>query len=152
MIILKISIDDISSDPDFQFLLDAYAGESAINGMPPAIPTMDNYRKLENLGMIHVFAAHHSDRLIGFLCLMLTLVPHYNAVIGSTESFFVDKDHRKTGAGLALLKEAERFAKGAGAAGMFVSTPFGSKLADVMSAMPSYRETNRVFFRSITDV
>ena len=64
------------------------------------------------------------------------------------ESYFVASKHRKSGAGLALLREAERIASDRGAHALLVSAPHGGRLADVMPRV-GYRETNRVFFRSL---
>ena len=63
-----------------------------------------------------------------------------------SESFFVEMSQRKSGAGLKLLRTAEKFAKDFGAPGIFISAPYGGTLAEVLP-MAKYRETNRVFYK-----
>lgn len=130
-------------------LMEAYAAESSIAGMPRFNPQLDTYRQLEAAGVLFAFAAHEGADLVGFLCLLVTVNPHYGVKIATTESYFVACEHRKSGAGLRLLREAEKLAGQLGAAGMLVSAPSGGRLAEVLGAMPSYRETNRAFFREI---
>lgn len=151
-VVRKITVDELSRKPNIVELLDAYAAESSISGMPAYNAQMDTYRALENAQLLHLFGSYSGEILTGFLCMLSTFIPHYGVNIATTESYFVAQEHRNTGAGLKLLRHAEEFAKTLGVAGFFVSAPKGGKLADVMSAMPAYRETNRVFFRRLSDV
>jgi GNAT superfamily N-acetyltransferase len=74
------------------------------------------------------------------------VIPHYGVAIAVTESFFVGKEYRKSGAGLKLLRAAEAHAEGA--PGLLVSAPVGGTLAEVLPHL-GYRETNRVFFKEL---
>jgi GNAT superfamily N-acetyltransferase len=67
-------------------------------------------------------------------------------MVGVVESFFVGKAYRKSGAGLRLLHEAEKYALKNNLPGLLVSAPFGGDLAVVLPHV-GYIETNRVFFR-----
>jgi GNAT superfamily N-acetyltransferase len=87
--------------------------------------------------------------MVGFLVLLVSVVPHFGVTIATTESFFVARAARKSGAGLMLRNEAERIARGIGAVGLFISAPVGSRLAEVMGKTKGWRETNRVFFRGL---
>lgn len=147
--IRRITFNELCGDPEFQKLVDEYADESAIKGMPEKNPDSNAYQTMERLGMQHFFAAYDDETLVGFVTVLVTPVPHYSCKMGSTESFFVAKEYRKTGLGLRLLREAEACAIEHGAAGFFVSAPSGGRLADVMPRIKGYRETNRVFFRSL---
>ena len=149
MIIKSLSVDEIAQDPSLPGLFAAYAWESAIDGMPSYNPQIDYYRQMESLNLMRLFGAYHDDTLAGFLCMVISFVPHYGVKIASTESFFVAAEYRKSGAGLSLLRAAEDASKALGAVGFFVSAPAGGKLATVMDAMPAYQETNRVFFRGL---
>ena len=150
--IQETTVEAIEQAPNLREILDAYASESSISGMPPYDAQMANYKQLEAAGILHVFAAYAGDRLIGLLVLIVSFLPHYNAKVATTESFFVDRAHRKTGAGMALLRTAEARAAELGAVGLFISAPRDGRLAKVMQAMPSYTETSRVFFRSLAHV
>ena len=115
--------------------------------MPETNRDYEQYERFEQAGFSRMFAAYNDEKLIGFLVLLVSPNPHYGCKIGTIESIFVGAEYRKSGAGLKLLKAAEDTAKGMGAVGIFVSAPAGSQLADVMSKMSPYTETNRVFFK-----
>ncbi len=84
---------------------------------------MDSYRELERLGLLRVLSAMHEGRQIGFLTLLAPVLPHYGVVVAVSESFFVARAHRGTGAGLKLLRLAEDLAREAGSPGLLVSAP-----------------------------
>jgi GNAT superfamily N-acetyltransferase len=144
--IRTVQFSDIAEHPDFQVLLDEYGEESSINGMPPPDCQVHMYQQMQDLGIIHVFAAYEGEALAGILCIITTVIPHYGAKVSTTESFFVRPSHRKAGAGLMLLRAAEKRSDELGAVGLLVSAPFGGQLAEVLSKK-GYSETNRVFFR-----
>mgnify|MGYP003625260170 CR=1 FL=1 len=142
------SFTEIEKDPSFQDLLDAYGVESALAGLPAPNCQIPMYKALEAAGVIHILGSYNGDELTGFISLVITTIPHYGAVVAHTESYFVCAAHRKTGAGLALLRAAERFSAHKGAVGLLVSAPLGGKLAEVLPKT-GYTETNRVFFRKL---
>lgn len=149
MIVRALSVDEIVQEPELHGLFAVYAQESSIAGLPPFNPDIEHYRKLEALDMMRLFAAYRDEILVGFLSMLISFAPHYGEKIAVAESFFVAPEHRKSGAGLSLLRAAEEAARALGAVGFFVSAPVGGKLAAVMEATPAYRETNRVFFRKL---
>lgn len=144
--IRKISISDIEAAPNLAALLDEYASESAIQGLPPPDAKMARYKQIESACILHTFGAYLGDLLVGFITVLTSILPHYSIPISTSESFFVAKEHRKTGAGFMLLREAERFAKEVGSNGILIVAPTGSRLCAVLSGA-GYRETNRVYFR-----
>jgi GNAT superfamily N-acetyltransferase len=102
---------------------------------------------LEQVGTAHTIGAFREDDLVGFIIVLVAVLPHFGRRVASTESFFVAQSERKSGAGLQLLREAERLARELGAVGFFVSAPIGSRLASVMPRA-RYREASTIFFRS----
>lgn len=144
----RATIDEIESSPDLAVLLDEYAAESANTGIGPASPQIDTYRKLEASGFLHAFAARVDGQIIGFMFLLLSVLPHFGRKVGVTESYFVAREHRKSGAGLRLLRAAEEAAKAEGAVGLLLSAPAGGILERVAPGV-GYRETNRVFFKGL---
>ena len=91
------------------------------------------------------------ELLVGFVTVLVSVFPHVGVLMASTESLFVAKEYRKTGAGLKLIRSAESCAKEGGAPCLFISSPFGGNLAEVLPQV-GYTETNRVFFRNLADV
>ena len=139
----------ISAYSELPALLDEYAQESSIAGLPPAKPDELGYLRMERSGFASIVAATVNGALVGFITLIVTPNPHYaGAKLGVVESFFVGQAHRKSGAGQLLRKEAEEIAKRKGVVGLLMSAPLGGKLARVLELDRNYRETNRVFFRS----
>ncbi|CAB5162182.1 acetyltransferase domain containing protein [uncultured Caudovirales phage] len=134
--------------PNRYELWDEYALESSINGLPHPNVQIDMYRMLEQQGVIQLIGAFDDTKLIGFVAVLANVLPHYGVIMAITESFFVSKDYRKTGAGLKLLREAERHARSIKAPGLLVSAPFGGRLAEVLPHV-GYDETNRVFFKKL---
>lgn len=134
--------------PNLADLLAEYAQESALDALGSANPQFETYRQMQAMGVAHVLAAFQDEALVGFLVLLVSVVPHFGKPIASTESYFVAQASRKTGAGLKLLHEAEQIARQLGAVGFFVSAPTGSRLAQVLPGV-GYRETNRLFFRGL---
>ena len=139
----------IADAREFAALAAEYAAESAIDGLPPPAAKMETYRHLESAGMLHAFDARRSDALVGFITVLAPVLPHYGVPVAVSESFFVAKAHRGTGAGLKLLRAAEEKARTLGSPGLLVSAPFEGALFKVLPWV-GYVETNRVFFKKVT--
>ena len=148
MIIRQCTISELEAAPNIHDLLAEYAEESSIAGLPTPAAQVETYRAIESSGALHIIAAFEGDLLIGYITVLSTVLPHYNEVVSVTESYFVSKEHRSSGAGLKLLRSAERFAREIGSLGLLVSAPTGGALSDVLPRV-GYKETNRVFFRSL---
>lgn len=147
--IRKLSFDEVAAYPEFEALAQDYADESRIDEMPQHRLNTFAYRAMEQAGIYHILGAVDADRLVGLVALLVTNVPHYSVPVASTESYFVDKNHRKGGLGLKLLKAAEVLAKDLGAVNLFVNAPMGGRLVQVMPRI-GYRECQRVFCRRLS--
>ncbi|CAB4133135.1 acetyltransferase domain containing protein [uncultured Caudovirales phage] len=134
--------------PNRHQLWDEYALESSISGLPHPNVQIETYRILEEKGVLKLIGAFDDQTLIGFVSILANVLPHYGVVMAITESFFVLKDYRKTGAGLKLLREAEQYARSIKAPGLLVSAPYGGRLAEVLPRV-GYDETNRVFYKRL---
>jgi GNAT superfamily N-acetyltransferase len=143
-----ITVADAWSYPGFEALIEEYAEESAIEGLPSPDAKLETYAALEQSGILKTFGAFDDDQLIGFIALLIPILPHYSEMVATTESFFVASHKRKGGAGLKLLHTAESYCRNQGAKGLLVSAPSKGRLAEVLPRV-GYRESNRVFFRSL---
>ncbi|HSV48350.1 MAG TPA: GNAT family N-acetyltransferase [Ramlibacter sp.] len=143
--IRPITVAEVQAAPGIDALLAEYAAESATNGMGQAIPQWPIYQAMEAAGFCHILGAECDGKLVGLLVMMCAVLPHYGQLTATSESYFVAAEHRKTGAGLALFREAKRVAQGLGCAGLFISAPVGGRLTDVMAGL-GMRHTNDVFF------
>lgn len=146
--IKQVTAAELSGDPRFAELIEEYADESAIAGMPRPNCQLGMYRHLEMIGQFHMLAAYVEGELIGFLTIVVSVLPHYGKRVATTESYFVTQSHRKGGPGLDLLRAAEWLAKALGAVGILVSAPHGGKLARVMPKA-RYKHTNEIFFKEL---
>jgi len=146
----QVTFAEIEADPAFAGLLVEYAAESGNRGLPEPKIEPETYRRLDAAGVLTIFAARVDGRLVGFIFILVSVNPHYSVPLGTSESFFVAKAHRMTGLPLRLLRAAEDLAREKGAKGIYVNTPFGSSLCETLPRL-EYVETNRVFFRSLSD-
>jgi len=135
---------------NFADLVAEYAVEARVDGLPEPAVKLSTYEVLERSGVIHPFGAWDEERLVGFIAVLSSMVPHYPVPLACTETFFVTRDARSSGAGLALLKAAEAKARELGAGGLLVSAPCGGSLAAVLPRY-GYRDANRVFFKRFSD-
>lgn len=151
MNVQKSSVAELEAADNFHELLAEYAAESAIDGLPPAVARMEIYRHLESVGMLHVISATSDGHLIGFINVLVAPHPRYSVPVAVSEGFFVAKAHRKTGAGLMLLRAAEDKARELGSAVLLVSAPFEGDLFHVLPRR-GYIETNRTFCKKVANV
>lgn len=144
--IRQCSVDDMVADPNFSGILDEYADELAIEGLPHPSAKIEMYKQLESIGKLHPIAAFLDGKIIGFINVLMVMNPHYGVDIAVSESFFVAKEHRKSGAGMKLRSAAEVLARQIGSPGIFISAPSKGPLAQVLPCV-GYKETSRTFFR-----
>ncbi|RQO38615.1 GNAT family N-acetyltransferase [Herminiimonas sp. KBW02] len=138
----------IETSPDLPALLAEYAAESANNEIGPVSPQLPTYRAMETAGVFYAFSAQLDGRLIGFLFLIVPVLPHYGEMVAIAESYFVASGYRKTGAATKLRKAAEDIASGLGAVGIMFSAPIGGVLEQVLPGV-GYRDTARIFFKAL---
>lgn len=148
-IIRTCSAEEILSAPNLPELLAEYGTESSIPGIGAPNFQPDMYRMLETSGSLVPIGAFDNGQLIGFVSLLVNVLPHYGVRVGVIESFFVAKAARDTGAGIKLRAVAEAESKARGAVGLLISAPTGGRLAAVLGKDKAYTETNQVFFRGL---
>lgn len=145
----KSSVTEIFSSGTIQTLLDAYAQEFVTAGVPKPNPQLEAYSRIEQAGMMQAFCAEANGNVVGILHLFITPNPLLAEPIALTEAFFVLDEYNQAGAGIALLREAEKHATQQGAKGIFVSTAYRDALTGVLEDDAAYQESNRVFFRGL---
>lgn len=142
----EVGVDDILGAPAFPALIEEYAAESKIDGMPHPRIKLETYRQYESSGMLHCFAADVDLDLVGFITVIAPVLPHYSVPVAVVESFFLAARYRASFLGLRLLATAEKRAAEVGSPGLLVCAPFGGKLFELLPKC-GYVETNRVFFK-----
>ena len=144
------TVSEIESSSNFSQLLHEYSTELVVEGAPAFSAKMEVYYNLERIGSLQAIGAYLDDELVGFVTVLVSVFPHCGVLMAVTESLIVAKAYRKTGAGIKLIRAAEECAKGKGSPCLFISAPFGGNLAEVLPHV-GYVETNRVFFRKLTN-
>lgn len=147
--ITQTSITAIEDAPNSVDLLAAYAAESCIPEIGTPTAQWNQYRAIEMTGIMRTLVAHDGDKVVGFVVLLLSTLPHYGEKVATTESFFVLPEYRSAGLGLALLRRAEKLAASEEAKALLVSAPYGGKLQTVLNASRRYRPTNTVFTKRL---
>ena len=148
VLVRRITVAEVFENETFPALCREYAAESAIAGLPDPQEKLSAYQALEASGsnVFCVYGAFLDDALIGFITLLTPVLPHYGAAIAVAESLFVGGAYRKTGAGMLLIRRAEKRAREVRSPGMLFSAPTGGRLAALLPRI-GYRETNRVFLK-----
>lgn len=149
VVIKKCTVSEIESALDFPALIKEYADECAISGLPSPEARINDYYKFEASGCFDVFAAYEGDALIGFISLLEYPSGHYGIPLGASESFFVMKERRGTGAGSMLRGAIKTRAVERGLMGVMLSAPVDGPLAKVLEHANDCVETHRVFFMSV---
>lgn len=146
--IRHITLEELTSAPEFDDLAEAYRVEAAIDDLPMASYKADIYRSMEAAGLLHILGAYQGDRLIGFLSLIVSVLPHYNMTCATAESYFVDAKHRRGGPGIKLLRKAESLSEELGAGVLLLSARPDSPLS-VILPRSGYAPANTVFYRRL---
>lgn len=143
----KSSTSELMQHSDFGQLRLEYSEGGHIDGLPPTDAKLSSYASLEATGFFHIFGAFLEDgRLIGLVTVLTPFVPHYGMTVASTESLFVMKAYRQTGAGLRLIRTAERCAKSLGSPALMISAPDVGPLREILPAL-KYRETAHIYMK-----
>lgn len=145
LIVRDITMAELFGADNINELIDEYADESKVEGLPKQNAKISMYEAMEKANAIKSIGAFFDDKLIGFILLIAPIMPHYDARLAVTESFFVSKEYRKTGAGLKLINAAKEYTKNQNACGLMLTAPEGSDLAKVLPKV-GCKESNRVFF------
>jgi len=146
--ILEVSVHEILDAPQFPALVEEYAAEAAIVGMPHPKAKIESYRAYDASGMLHSFASVDGDALVGFITVLAPILPHYSCPVAVAESFFVAAAHRAGGDGLRLLTAAEKRAQEVGSPGLLVSAPMDGRLFEILPRC-GYVECSRIFFKQV---
>ena len=147
MEIRQVGFEEVTNDPAFAMLAAEYKN-SAAEGMPEIDLQEDVYIRLERAGTMATLAAYVGGEMVGFISILVSVIPHYGVPVAASESFFVAPEHRSTGAGMLLLKRAEGLAMSMGAVGLMVSAPVGRSLDKVLSRS-SYDPMSTIYFRRL---
>jgi GNAT superfamily N-acetyltransferase len=141
-----VTFAEIEADPDFAPLVVEYGAE---RGLPPPRIRADLYRALDDSGQLHIFAARHDGRLIGFAFLTVSVNTH-GLWLAIMDSIYVAKAHRFGRSGLRLLDAVKEKAIGLGVPRLTVTAPCDSSLARLLPRL-GFVKTNELFTLKTSD-
>ena len=147
--IRKCSVAEIVNAPNFGLLADEYAKESAIEGIPSPGLDFERYSLLEKSGYYHAYGAF-DDELIGFIGVLCAPTGHYGnkekpTRLATSESFFVTKPRRGSGAGLKLRDAARDCGKNNDCSALMIIAKPGSDLDLMLAMKKTVEHTNNVY-------
>lgn len=146
--IRECSVTEFCASDNLDELFSEYAAESSIEGLPAYKVNFETYKVLDQAGVIKLACAYSGDVIVGFISVLVTVLPHYSETLATAESYFVAKKYRAGGAGLRLLRWGEQFAQEAGSPGLLVSAPAASILSTILPKL-GYNNTNLVYFKKL---
>lgn len=144
------SVDEFFSYPNLCELFEEYRKEADRGGYGKPSVQVNMYKTLESAGILKAIVAERDGILIGFIALLVSVVPHFGKVIASTESFFVIESERKNGAGIRLLRLAEKEARNMGSVMFYSTAPVGGRLEKLLPNL-GFEKTNVVFGKRLAD-
>jgi hypothetical protein len=139
--IRPVSFSAIMDDPAFPGLFEAYRTECLV---PDAQPQRAIYEAMEKAGALKCFAAYtgHGATLIGFVSVVMTVMPHLGKRLATIESIFVGPDYRTLGADDDLLTAAEQHTMDSGCLALTALPRVGSAFDKVLSHRSGYTLTH----------
>jgi len=85
---------------------------AVFKGNIPLDVNLEEYRKVDEAGLLHVTTARDEGKLAGYYICVVRPHPHYKTTLfGMLDAYFILPDYRKGGVGLQLFLEMERFMK-----------------------------------------
>ncbi len=148
LIVKPCKFRDIAENYNFKDLCDEYgnSGEASINGLPIKVNT-EHYYKMENAEFLTSVGAFLDNKLIGFVLMQTSVFPHHSRKISVIDAIYVQKDSRNTGAGLALMQQAEDLAECYGSSGIIYSSPIDGSLDKILTKK-KYGAIRKLFYKS----
>ena len=144
--IVPVSYAEILDAPNWPPLRAEYAAEC---GEDFGEPQVQMYKELEISGRLQCFGAYLSGNLIGFVSVLIGIVPHHGNKVAAIESIFVSRANRDSGAGNELLDCAERCASDSGCMTLIYTARAGSALETILSRRSGCRRSHTMFTRAI---
>lgn len=142
----RCTVADLVASPRLADLLREYGEEYPTKDFGEPRMQVAQYEHLERAGLLHPIAAYRGEELVGFVAVLVAVQPHFGNKIALTESLFVASSERTSGAGLKLLREAQRLAKEHQCLALMSSAPIGSRLEKLLP-MLDYKPNTTAFYK-----
>lgn len=138
---------EVWAEPHLDMMIAAYEAECANPDMPPVRGRFEYYNELEKVGALFPFGAWICGYFMGFVGVLNPVLPHYSRVVAVTESLFVLTEFRDTGAGVRLMRLAEKKAAELNSPGILVSAPLVGDLDKILPRL-GYKPWSVAWYKS----
>jgi GNAT superfamily N-acetyltransferase len=150
IVIRPVSYAEILSAPNAQELFSEYESECALPELSPICPQADLYEAMEKGGGMQAFGVYEGEKLIGFMTVLVWIVPHYGKRIASTADFFLADAFRIKGIWPKMMATIKEYAKSKGCVSLQCTAPVGSRFDLLMGLNKNRcRKTNHVYLWKI---
>lgn len=146
--IKSISVTTLFAEESDNNLFKLYEEESIVSEAPKANPSIEAYKRLEDLGNLTISGLYSHDKLVGFCMLVYVHLTHSDSIAAVVDLFFVHNDHRKFGSGKKLISHAEKDAIDKGAVVITMTSPINSRLSKVADSF-GYKTTNLIHSKKL---
>ena len=134
--IQRVNYKEILNDKE---ILEEYAKDCLVDGYEPQEQI---YEAMDKSGMLYCLGAYIEGKLVGFVSIVVSIMPHNGKKMAVGESIFALPEFRKYGVGLHLIQKARDLAKEAGCE-LIVYTPrIGSAFDKVLEHRDSCLKTH----------
>jgi hypothetical protein len=149
MTIFPVTYRQLLDDAHWDALQAEYAEECSLPELGAVEPQRDLYAAMEDSGGLQCFGVYHRLELVGFISLLIYVLPHYGKKIATTESIFLARAHRRGISGMDMLGFIEAYAKGQGCEAILYTAPVRSRFSALLYIRKEYRHTNNVFVKAL---
>lgn len=123
-------------------MIAAYADECCI---PDAVPQWEMYRAMESAGLLTCFGAYVPGKLVGFVSVIASVMPHHGKLVATVESLYAAPEYRDSGAGNELMAAAKKHARDAGCVCLTYTARVGSKLETILALRAGCERSHEMF-------
>ena len=148
--VLPIRISALVANPDGQALLSAYAEECSIEVIGKPNPQVEQYLRMESIGLCQVFGLFSYSLLVGFASVLTSVHPHYGKKVATVESLYVAKEWRDGLGSAKLIRAVEAYAGSSSCVAIVYSAPAGGSFEAFLNGREEYARTHSVFCRQLS--
>jgi N-acetylglutamate synthase-like GNAT family acetyltransferase len=142
MNITRCSWSDIENEPG---LVEILAEGTTEAGLLEGKACKELYRALEQNKVLKVIKCEKEGNLVGLAIIILFTSLHYSVMLAQLDTIYVLKEYRSSGAGLKLLKEAEKIAEEAKVPVLFYNARINSEIETILLYKDDYELTHTIF-------
>lgn len=144
----RCPVIDIIENENLPVIQQEFSDEVATYIKPASPEKLRGYIDMERAGVMQSIGAFCGEKLIGFVAVLAAKVPRCDAPMAVADGLYVARAYRRTGAGVKLIREAEKYARDIGSPCLAFGTPKDGPLATILPRF-GYDLTNIMFTKAV---